>query len=102
MAKDKVTSNGEKNQEATGKQEADVSLSDAFDQIEDTSKMLRFLIEVSCTDAAQEGGEFADMSKHMLTQELSNLNGVMKNLAENYKGLIYRQIVVPKLFGPPE
>jgi hypothetical protein len=97
MAKDKVTLNGEKNQEATGKQGPDVSLSDGFGQIEDTAKMLRFLISVSRRPDMQPDWAFVDTVREMLTQELSNLNGVMENLAKNYKGLIYRQVAVPNI-----
>ncbi len=93
MAKDKVTSNGEKNQEATGKQEPDVSLADGFGQIEDTAKMLKFLISVSRRPDMQPDWAYVDTVKEMLTQELNNLNDVMKNLAENYQGLEYRQVV---------
>ncbi len=93
MAKDKVTSNGEKNQEVAGKQEAPVIIDDAFYQIEHTSKMLRFLIEASCTEAAIEGTEFVFISRHMLSKELDYLNTVMEGLAKKYKGLIYRQVV---------
>ena len=97
MAKDKVTSNGEKNQEATGKQEPDVSLSDAFGQIEDTAKMLRFLISVSRKPDMDPDWAFVDTVREMLTQELNNLNTIMESLAESYSGLIYKQVAVPSV-----
>ena len=93
MAKNKVTSNGEKNQEAKGKQEAPVIIDDAFNQIEDTAKMLKFLIETSRIDAAHEGGEFVITAEKMLCREVNNLNETMKDLAEHYQGLDYRQVV---------
>jgi hypothetical protein len=97
MAKDKVTSNGEKNQEATGKQEPDVSLIDGFCQIESTAKMLRFLTNVSIGPNMEPDYAFVDTVREMLTQELNSLNEIMKDLAKNYNELTYKQVVVPSV-----
>jgi hypothetical protein len=96
MAKDKVTSNGGNNQEATGKQESPHFINDNFYQINDTAKTLAFLIEISTMGSdSVPSWPYVAAVRELLTQELRHLNEVMEDLAERYEDLTYVPVKGP-------
>ena len=83
MAKDKVTSNGEKNQ----------TVSNVFERITDVIGSLKFLYQINRTDGAFEGlAAYPIANQHVLAFEIESLDEALSELAAEFDGLTYREI----------